>query len=126
MLLTEIGSPAEFKFLELWDGCDFKINIDYPKSIYMLKNDFILFEQNYVGNYLYCDHRLVWSMFQNEFILEDDEIIALINYMLRDDDKLNIFTIKYSFFSEMRGFADFPRYRSLIPFLGDEVKTKNK
>jgi hypothetical protein len=55
---------VEEKFLDMWNGCTIKF--DYkkrPESIFLVKNDKYMFEQDYKNGYLWCSYDDVWSVF---------------------------------------------------------------
>ena len=100
MLLIELNNAqAEFEFLEMWNGCEWKIHDDYPKSIFMIKDKKCLFEQNHKNVVLYCSYSLVWSVFESRFGLNHNEIRELIAGLLLQDNKMNVLTPNIQYFT---------------------------
>ena len=92
MLLTEIGSPAEFEFMKIWNECEWKFHTDYPKSIFMVNDNKVLFEQDYKNGFLYYSYILVGFVFESKFKLNYKEIKELIAGVLEVNDKLMLLT----------------------------------
>ena len=58
-------------------------------------NGICLFEQDTTTMYLWCDHKEIWSFFQQNYKDKYNEIQLLIKEILSDDTKLNVYTPRY-------------------------------
>jgi len=76
-------TPEEF-FLNVIDGMKIKEQTKYPNSILWEKNGKIIFDQNLKFKYLFVESKLIWSVFQNVFGLNYDEIQSFIKNQVEE------------------------------------------
>ena len=84
MLLTEIRTDAEYEFLKLWHSCEWMTWDRYPKSIFMVSKEEVLFEQDWKNNYLFCKHSEVWSLFESKYEYNNIQIKDMISDILEE------------------------------------------
>lgn len=83
----------EQRFLELLNGCEIKIDKEkYPNSIFLFKNGEYYFEIE--NDRLWCRHKYVWSVFENEFSMQYNEIQVFIKGMVEEHFKCKGLTPK--------------------------------
>ena len=87
-----IQHEKEDFFLSFLNGCDIKITKDYPDSIFYLKNDKVLFEQDFRSKHFKVRYSLVWSVLRNKYFMEIQEIQSFIKKILINYLKLEDFT----------------------------------
>ena len=81
---------AEQRFLDLWNECTIKFDFDkYPESIFLMKNDRVIFEQDFKYGNLWVNYDLVWSVFEKEYSLNYVDIQSLIKGMVEIHFKIN-------------------------------------
>ena len=83
---------AEQKFLDLWDGTTNVLNEQYPQSIFLKKDNKVLFEQDLKNKLLLCDYYPIWSVFQTEYLMDYYQTQAFIKNIL--ENHLNIRGLK--------------------------------
>jgi hypothetical protein len=83
-LLTEIRTDAEYEFLKLWHSCEWMTWDRYPKSIFMVSKEEVLFEQDWKNNYLFCKHSEVWSLFESKYEYNNIQIKDMISGILEE------------------------------------------
>jgi ATP-dependent helicase/DNAse subunit B len=83
-LLTEIRTDAEYEFLKLWHSCEWMIWDRYPKSIFMVSKEEVLFEQDWKNNYLFCKYSEVWSLFESKYEYNNIQIKDMISGILEE------------------------------------------
>jgi predicted AAA+ superfamily ATPase len=76
-------------FRSLLNGLETAINDNEPDSVYYIKNGLVFFKL-YQGSkkILYCDHYVVWSIFEEKYKLNYYEIQEFIKDMVEQHLKL--------------------------------------
>ena len=82
MLLIEMCTEAEYEFLKFWYSCEWMIIKGQPESIYMVRGDNVLFEQDWKNGILWCRYSYVWSFFETEFRYNNMQIKEMIASLL--------------------------------------------
>lgn len=71
-------TPEE-RFWQLCHGLELKIDpIEYPNKILLFKRGYRWFEYDSKTKTLWCSDGLVWSVFENEYSMENNRIRELI------------------------------------------------
>jgi len=78
-------------------------------------NGICLFEQDTTTMYLWCDHKEIWSFFQQNYKDKYNEIQLLIKEILSDDTKLNVYTPRINFWKSNSTLSDDPKLNVYIP-----------
>jgi hypothetical protein len=95
--IEELKKKSQKEEMEQWfklllNGLKIKIYDNNSNSVYYKKNSEIFFElYQYSGKkYFYCDYKLVWSVLQNKYNLNDHEIQEFIKNMVEQHLKLGV------------------------------------
>jgi hypothetical protein len=84
---------AEKRFLDLWNGCAIKFDFEkYPERIFLMKDNMVMFEQDFKNGYLWCDYKLVWSVFENEYGFTYTDIQSFIKDVVERHFKMGVIT----------------------------------
>ena len=83
---------AEDFFLEMYNNCQIKFDFSKSKSIFFVKNDNVLFEQDNKNSLLWCDYNEIWSVFKTRYGMNSQQIQAFIQDMLERHFKLGSLT----------------------------------
>lgn len=83
---------AENFFLSMWNGCTIKFDFSKTDSIFMLKNNQVLFEQNFKFEKLWCNYYDVWSVLESKYSMNYEQIQAFIKDILERCFKLRALT----------------------------------
>ena len=79
-------------FLSFLEGCEIKISDKYPGSIFYIKNDKILFQQEMKNKYFWVEYDFIWSIFESKYGLNYTETQAFIKDVLETHIKLEGYT----------------------------------
>ena len=94
-----------------------KISDEFPNSIFYTLDDLILFEYNQKNSKLWCNHDIIWLVFERKFNINDIDIQFIIKKMV--EDILNL-RDKISFighFSHRYKVGDTLNLRNITPIL---------
>lgn len=78
----DIKHEMEIFFLSFLDGCEIKLSEKYPGSIFFIKNDVVLFEQETKNKYFYIRYDSIWWVFGSKYGLDYFEIRSFTKEML--------------------------------------------
>ena len=70
-------------FLEMIDGIEPFTSYDYPESVFCVKNDIVLFEQDFENKWLRVNHELIWLVLQTKYKYHYDDIQLFIKNMVK-------------------------------------------
>lgn len=79
-------------FLSFLDGCELKVSENYPDSIFYVKNDKVLFKQDFKYKVFYVSNNLIWSVFKRKYQIEYHKIQALMKGVLETHLKFGGYT----------------------------------
>jgi hypothetical protein len=104
-------------FRSLLNELQIEIKDDDPKSVYYKKNGKIFFElyQGSEKTYFYCDHKLVWSIFEKKYNLNYGEIQAFIKNMVEQYLKLSNVTPNQLNFTTMKFVDQYLKLSNVTP-----------
>ena len=99
-------TPEEF-LLYVIDGISIKVQTKYTKSIFWVKNDKLLFEQDLKNKELFVDYESIWVVFEKIFNLEYKEIQSFISNIVEEHLNWKGFTPFSSTTSSLGGWKKF-------------------
>lgn len=87
----EVDETKIFKelFLDMWFGCTLHRDIEYPNSVFLMKNGEVWFEQDFKNGCLHCRYDKVWKIFEDKFGYNHNKIRDLINDIVVEHFKLS-------------------------------------
>ena len=78
----ERQKTPEARFFEMWNGCEMILEEGGPNLIYLKKNGKKWFIQDLENKYLWCNYKIVWSVFEKEYNMNYEQIKAFIKNLL--------------------------------------------
>jgi len=89
-MINEIGSPFEFAFKELLNGCKRMINENYPNSIFLFWGEYCYFQIDNVKSIFWLSHFDFDEMVKNNG-LSEYEVMEAIDMVINnyEDNKNN-------------------------------------
>ncbi len=87
-----IKHEMEDFFLSFVDECEIKLSKKYIYSIFYVKNDLILFEQQIKNRHFYVRYDLIWSVFEMKYKFNHNDIQSFIKDRLETHVKLEDYT----------------------------------
>ena len=92
-VLTEkfsIKNEMEVFFLSFLEGCELKSNKKYSDSLFYIKNDKIMFEYQFKSKYFWVRYDIIWSVFEQKYLMEYDQIQKFLKNLLEKHLKQTI------------------------------------
>ena len=79
-------------FLDMIYGIEPFTSTDFPKSVFWKKNDIVLLEQDFKNKWLRVNYKLIWSVLENKYRCNYDDIQSLIKDVVKRNTNLGSLT----------------------------------